>query len=139
MPDIAALFDRTGWVCTQPEANLWQSSFFTENEEEFDLYVMVVEDWVHFAVTPFLPPLPSAQAPRLHAPLLKLNQQLRLVHFALDGDGDVTLVADVAAQWLDLAVFAQILEAAVFYTDRLAGELWRMAADPAYFSPLVQE
>ncbi len=139
MSDIAALFDRAGWVCTQPEAALWQSSFFTESEEEFDLYVMVVEDWVHFAVTPFLPPLPSAQAPRLHAALLKLNQQMRLVRFALDGDGDVTLLADAAGQRLDAALFAEILDAFVFYTDRLAGELWRMAADPAYFSPLVQE
>ncbi|MFZ1770946.1 MAG: YbjN domain-containing protein [Caldilinea sp.] len=139
MPDIATLFDRCGWTYGMPEANLWQSTFFTENEEEFDLYVMMVEDWVHFAVTPFMPPIPVAQAPRLHAALLKLNQQMHSVRFALDSDGDVTLIADAAAQHLSAATFTQILEAIVFYTDRLATELWRMADDPTYFSPLVQE
>ena len=122
-----------------PEAGLWQSSFFTEREEEYDLYVMVVEDWVHFAVTPFLPPLPVAQAARIYAALLKLNQQMRSVRFALDGDSDVTLIADVAARQLDSTTFTELLETFVFYTDQLAGELWRMATDPAYFSPLVQE
>lgn len=139
MLDISNLFDRTGWACTTPEVGLWQSSFFTEREEEYDLYVMVVEDWVHFAVTPFLPPIPIAQAPRIHAALLKLNQQMRSVRFALDSDGDVTLLADIAARQLDSIAFIEILDAFVFYTDQLAGELWRMAADSTYFSPLVQE
>jgi hypothetical protein len=139
MPDIAAFFDRCGWAYAMPEANLWHSTFFTENEEEFDLYVMVVEDWVHFAVTPFIPPIPAAQTPRLYAALLKLNQQLHSVRFALDGDNDVTLIADAAAQSLDAATFTHTLEAIVFYTDRLATELWRMADEPTYFSPLVQE
>ena len=139
MLDIDSLFDCAGWACTTPEVGLWQSSFFTEREEEYDLYVMVVDDWVHFAVTPFLPPIPVTQAPRIHAALLKLNQQMRSVRFALDGDGDVTLLADTAARQLDSTAFTEILDAFVFYTDQVAGELWRMATDPTYFSPLVQE
>lgn len=139
MLDIGDLFDRAGWSYTTPEAGLWESNFFTEREEEYDLYVMVVEDWVHFAVTPFLPPIPVTQTARIHAALLKLNQQMRSVRFALDGDGDVTLLADIAARQLDSTVFIEILSAFVFYTDQLAGELWRMAADSTYFSPLVQE
>jgi|GEM_PF-929842 len=138
-PDISSLFERAGWAYTQPEPGLWQSSFFTEAEEEFDLYVMTVEDWVHFAVTPFLQPIPLAQQPRLHTALLKLNQQMRVVRFALDGEGDVTLIADIAARQLDSAAFVIVLDAIGFYTDQLAAELWRMAGDPTYFSPLVQE
>jgi len=64
---------------------------------------------------------------------------LHSVRFALDGDNDVTLIADAAAQSLDAATFTHTLEAIVFYTDRLATELWRMADEPTYFSPLVQE
>jgi hypothetical protein len=138
MPDIGKLFDRAGWACTMVEAGLWQSSFFTDREEEYDLYVMVVDDWVHFAVTPLLPPLPDAQAPRLHAALLTLNQQMRRAHFALDGEGDVTLIADIAARQLDDVAFAEILDALVFYTGHLAEELWRIATDPTYHSPFVR-
>lgn len=139
MLDIGKLFERAGWTCTMPDAGLWQSSFFSEREEEYDLYVMVVDDWVHFAVTPLLPPLPVTQTPRLYAALLRLNQQLRSAHFALDSEGDVTLIANMAARQLDDSAFAEILDALVFYTERLARELWRMATDPTHNSPLVQE
>ena len=139
MTDIAVLFDHYGWAYETPEDNLWRSTFFTENEEEFDLYVMLVEDWVHFAVTPFLPTIPPAQAPRLHTVLLKLNQQMRIVRFALDADGDASLIADAPVQLLGDVYFAQIVEAFVFYTERLSGELRRLATDGADASPLIQD
>lgn len=137
MVDISALFEHYGWSYVIPEPNLWQSAFFTERDEEFDLYVMVVEDWVYFAVAPFLPPAPPAQMQRVLTSMLKLNQQMRIVHFALDGDGDPALLADAPVRQLTDVYFALILEAFVFYTERLAGELGRMALDPGYFSPLV--
>ncbi|MBW7885233.1 MAG: YbjN domain-containing protein [Caldilineaceae bacterium] len=137
MTDIASFFDRYGWVYEELEPALWRSSFFTETEEEYDLYVMLVDDWVHFAVSPVLPPVAPEAVPRLHRTLLTLNQQLRLVSFALDGDGDVNLVASAPAQQISYHFFVQIVQAFVFYTDRLASELRRMATDPAYYSPLV--
>jgi len=131
MLDIAAFFDRYGWAYEMPDVNLWRSVFFTESEEEFDLYVMVVEDWVHFAVTPFLPPIPEAQAARVHTDMLKLNQQMRIVRFALDADNDAALIADVPAQHLSEIYFAQIVEAFVYYAERLSAELRRLAMDGA--------
>lgn len=139
MSDIGVFFHRFGWAYTAPEPNLWHSTFFTESEEEFDLYVMVVEDWAHFAVTPFLPPASAAQQARIHSALLRLNQQMRLVRFALDGDGDVSLIADAPLHRLNDAYFAQIMEAFVYYADRLAGELRRMLFDAHYASPLIRE
>ncbi len=139
MTDISALFDHFGWAYTTPESDLWQSAFFTESEEEFDLYVMVVEDWVHFAVTPFLPPIPEKQAARIHRTVLRLNQQMRFLRFALDDDGDLSLIADAPAAQLTGDLFAQIMEAFVYYADQLAGELRRMAFDDAYASSLIRE
>ncbi len=139
MSDIPTLFDRYGWAYETVDVNLWCSTFFTENEEEFDLYVLEFEDWVHFAVTPFLPPVPAAQAARLHTAMLRLNQQLCAVRFALDADGDVSLIADAPASQLTEALFATIVEAIVFYTERLSGELRRLANEPAYASPLIQD
>ncbi len=139
MSDIGVFFHRFGWAYTAPEPNLWHSTFFTESEEEFDLYVMVVEDWAHFSVTPFLPPASAAQQARIHSALLRLNQQMRLVRFALDGDGDVSLIADAPLHRLNDAYFAQIVEAFVYYADRLAGELRRMLFNADYASPLIRE
>ena len=136
MLDIARYFDHHGWSCESPEPGLWRSTFFTESEEEFDLYVMVVDDWVHFAVTPFLPPVAPDTAGRLNTVLLQLNQQMRIAHFALDGDGDVSLLAGAPADQLSDPHFSRILEALVLYADQLAGELRRVAADASYHSPL---
>jgi len=137
MLDIARHFDHHGWSYESPEPGLWRSTFFTESEEEFDLYVMVVDDWVHFAVTPFLPPVAPDAAAHLHTALLQLNQQMRIARFALDGDGDVSLLADAPADQLGDAHFSRIVETLVAYADQLAGELRRMAADAGYHSPLL--
>jgi hypothetical protein len=86
-----------------------------------------------------LPSAPAAQQARIHSALLRLNQQMRLVRFALDGDGDVSLIADAPLHRLNDAYFAQIVEAFVYYADRLAGELRRMLFDAHYASPLIRE
>lgn len=139
MTDIPAFLTRYGWSYEELEPGLWRTSFATENDEEFDLYLFTAEDWVHFAVSPFLPPLAEPDRPRLHAALLRINQNLHLARFALDEDGDVNLLADVPAQRLTFNAFAQVLELLVFYADRLAGELRRLATQPGYHSPLFDE
>lgn len=139
MSNIAALFDQHGWAYETLDDNLWRSTFFTENEEEFDLYVMAVEDWVHFAVMPFLPPIPEAQAARLHSAMLKFNQQMRIARFALDADGDALLIADAPAHRLNEGAFAQIIDTLVSYTEHLSIELRRLAADSAHASLLNQD
>lgn len=137
MLDIAGYFDRYGWSYESPEPGLWRSTFFTESEEEFDLYVMVVDDWVHFAVTPFLPPMEPDAAARLYPVLLQFNQQMRTARFALDSDGDVSLLADAPAEQLSDAHFGRIVATLVAYADQLAGELRRLVADAGYHSPLM--
>ena len=136
MTDIGTLFERLGWAYEELEPGMWRSAFSTEQEEDFDLYVLVAEDWVYFAVSPFLPPQASVDSARLQRSLLRLNQELHLARFALDSQGDVNLVADVPARLLHFPYFQQIVDMLVFYTGRLAGELRRVAADPEYHSPL---
>lgn len=138
MTDIGPLFDRLGWTHEEPEPGMWRSTFATEQEEDFDLYVLVAEDWVYFAVSPFLPAPPAGGTARLLRSLLRLNQELHLARFAVDGQGDVNLVADVPARLLHFPSFQQVIDLLVFYTGRLAGELRRVAADPEYHSPLFE-
>lgn len=137
MAIIAAYFQRGGWAAEELEPGVWRTTFATENEEDFDLYVLLAEDWVHFAVSPLLPVTGDRDPARLHAALLRLNQELRLARFAVDGDGDVNLLADLPLERISYAVFNAALELLVHYTNRLAGELRRTLADPHYHSPLL--
>ena len=130
--DIPALFDRYEWGYETVEAGIWRSSFADEQEEEFDLYVAAGEEWLHFAVSPLTPtPLPEC-TDKLTSLLLRLNQTARLVRFAVDGDGDVALQADLPMAALSFSLFAATLDALIHTTRELGGALARAATDPAY-------
>ena len=128
-------FERYGWAVEKPEPGIWRGSFATHRDDEFDLYVMVGEEWVHFAVSPLVAqPDPACQG-RLFAALLRLNQQMRLVYFAVDEEGDVNLLAELPRRGFSYAHFEAALDALTGYTDTLAHELQRTAHEPEYHSP----
>ncbi len=130
--DIPALFDRYEWGYETVEAGIWRSSFADDQDEEFDLYVAAGEDWLHFAVTPLTPvPAPECRE-KLTSLLLRLNQTVRLVRFAIDGDGDVTLLADLPMAGLSFTLFAATLDALIHYTRELGSMLARTATDPCF-------
>ena len=64
--------------------------------------------------------------------LLGLNQSVRLVRFATDGDGDVSLLADLPKADLSFTLFAATMDALIHYTRELAAPLGRTATDPRF-------
>jgi hypothetical protein len=135
--NLAAYFRRYAWAAEELDPDLWRASFFTDRELEFDLYVMLGEAWVHFAVSPFAPRPEPACLPRLAAGLLRLNQQIQLAYFALDEEGDVNLLATLPRHGFVYRHFELALDALVGYTERLAHDVSRLATDPNFFSPLI--
>ena len=130
--DIPTLFDRYEWGYETVEAGIWRSSFADDEDEEFDLYVAAGGEWLHFAVSPLTPaPIPECSQ-KLTSLLLRLNQSARLVRFAIDGDGDVTLQADLPMDALSFSLFAATLDALIHTTRELGGPLARTATDPSY-------
>jgi hypothetical protein len=134
---MAAFFARYEWVGDEVEPGVWRATFTTEDEDEFDLFVMVGEAWIHFAVTP----LARIDAPELACSLLgallRLNQQMRLVRVALDEDCDINLVADLPKAGFGYADFALVVDLLVQYTSALAREILRTLDDERYRSPLL--
>ena len=133
---IPEFFERYEWNCEEVEPGIWRAAFADEREAEYDLFVALAEDWLHFAVSP-LTPRPKVEClGSLHETLLRLNQGLRLVRLAIDDEGDVALLADLPVDDLRYAHFAAALDALTGYTRHLAGELGRTATQPGYHSPL---
>jgi len=130
--DIPALFDRYEWGFETVEAGIWRSTFADEQDEEFDLYVAEGEEWLHFAVTPLTPFPEPACRDKLTSLLLSLNQSVRLVRFATDSDGDVSLLADLPLAGLSFSLFAATMDALIHYTRELAAPLARTATDPRF-------
>ncbi len=130
--DIPALFDRYEWGFETVEDDIWRSTFADEQDEEFDLYVAAGEEYLHFAVTPLTPPPTPECRERLTSLLLNLNRSMRLVRFATDSDGDVSLLADLPLAALSFTLFAATMEALIHYTRELAAPLSRTATDPHF-------
>lgn len=139
MIEIAALFEQYEWAAEMVEPDIWRAIFTTERDAEFDLYVMLAEDAVRFAVTPFvMRPDPDSEA-RIGALLLKLSPQIPYAYFGTDDDGDIMLMADLPAGVLNYDTFALILDTLTQATNALAYEIGRVAHEPGYHSALLPE
>ena len=134
---IGEFFEQYEWRAEEVEPEVWRSTFTTESEDDFDLDVMVGEEWIHFAVSPVVHIGEAEQRPRLFGALLRLNQQMRLVRLGVDDEGDLNLVADAPRERFDFGDFALILDLLTDYTAALAYEVQRTVNDDSYFSPLL--
>lgn len=136
---IERCWEKAEWAYESPEPGIWRSTFATEREVDFDVYVMLGDGWVHFAVSPLVHGGDAAARVAYHAALLAANQRLRMARFAIDADGDTNLLADVPVDSFDCAVFERALELLVEYTNELAHELHRLAHEPNYRSPKLSD
>jgi hypothetical protein len=134
---ISDYFEQYEWAAEELEPGVWRSTFSSENEEEFDLYVMVVEEWIHFAVSPFVAMSDGLTRPHLLSALLRLNGRMRLVRLSVDDQGDLNLVADAPRARFDFGDFALIVDLLVAYASALHREIARSVANENYFSPLL--
>jgi hypothetical protein len=134
---ILAYFEQYEWAAEELEPGVWRSTFSSENDEEFDLYVMVAEEWIHFAVSPFVALGDGLTRPHLLSALLRLNQRMRLVRLGVDDQGDLNLVADVPLARFSFGDFALIVDLLVEYAGALHREIARSVANENYFSPLL--
>ncbi|MBP7963481.1 MAG: YbjN domain-containing protein [Caldilineaceae bacterium] len=134
---LSELFNDYDWHADELEPGIWRSSFATDAGGEFDLFVMAGEEWVHFAISPFTPRPVDGCRGRLFEALLILNQQMRLAHFGLDGDGDANLILDLPAAGFTFEQFTLAVDTLVHYTEELGGELVRLATEPGFHSAKV--
>ncbi len=134
MVAIGELFAAAEWECEEPEPGIWRATFATEREEDYDLYVMASEEWVHFAVSPLVRVAPGADTARLALALARTNQRLRLARLAIDDEGDVNLLADWPRARMTEEDFVRLVDTLAQTTDALAYELRRIAHEPGYYS-----
>lgn len=134
---VGEFFEQYEWAAEEVEPGVWRSTFTTESEEEFDLYVMVGEEWIHFAVSPLVTFGNAEDRPQLVAALLRLNQRLKMVRLGLDDEGDLNLVADAPLERFEFGDFALLVDLLAEYASGLAYEIQRSVDDERYFSPLL--
>ncbi len=133
--DVSGWFEAYEWSASEVEPGIWQASFATEWEEDFDLYTMLSDEWLRLIISPVIARPAEDAAPRIATTLLRINQSMQLARFALDDDGDVCLIVDLPVEDLAYATFAAAMDVLLVAVQTLARALARMAANPTYWPP----
>jgi hypothetical protein len=131
--DLQAFLDEYEWQMEELEPGFWHAVFSTEYEEDFDLFALFAEEWLHLSVTPFTPRPAGDGLSRLAPVLLRLNERLPLVRFTLDDDDDIALRCDLPIDALSNAIVAAAFDMLTAGTVIYARPLSRMVADPAFW------
>ena len=67
---------------------------------------------------------------KIYRHLLRLNRDIDLAKFCLDGDGDVVLTVELPRANLDYEEFADAIKALCHIADETYAELRKLARDP---------
>ena len=130
--DIQSYFDRCELTCEAVGQEIWHSAFATESDEQYDLFVMISDEWVHFGVSPFVSRPDASSLLRVYTSLLRLNQEMRFASFAVDSDGDINLICEWPRADFAFAQFARAVDLMTGYTQLLASDVRRLLTDPDF-------
>lgn len=121
--EIQACLEGDGWVLERLAEHTLRSRFRGASRV-FPLFVHVDELFVTFAVIPFVKIAREIdEAGALLHRLLRLNREVNLARFSLDGDGDVILSVEYKIADLDPSEVRDAVDVLSFYADKFHPEI----------------
>jgi hypothetical protein len=140
MDTIEAYFQQYGWSYKQMDDTHIVTGFDSEVTDVFTIYVTLAPNWVYFAIVPYIqaPTDPRCEQ-KLYKHLLRLCQEINLVKFAADADGDIVLAVELPRESLDYSEFADALNALSYYSDQNYAAIQSLATDPDALSGFEAE
>ena len=99
---IESYFAKYGWTFTRgTDAGTWNTGF-RGKVANFNMFVRATDFWMLFVVNPFAngPKDPAMQA-RLHAHILRCNDEMYVAKFCLNKDNNVILTVDMAFRTIE--------------------------------------
>lgn len=128
--DIPDFFKRYGWDYERRGADLFRTGF-QGDEHDYEIWLRISEPWVFFTINPFMnKPLEGEHSLEVVSLLLKVNEEINLAKFAIDGDGDLALSVELPSAGTGYTHFADALAALSHYADHYLPE-FRAAARQA--------
>lgn len=127
---IEQYFEQYGWNYERLEPNFWRTGFRGKHNN-FRIIFQMTQHWLYVAIAPYIrAPLAEElenRAPRLYYYLLRLNQDMNMVKFSVDEDGDVRLAAELPIENLDYSEFADAINLVAGYADDYYVEVLNLA------------
>jgi hypothetical protein len=127
---IDGYFEQYEWTYERSGEDVWLTGF-RGDVSSFRIFVKVTEHWVYFTIAPFVvAPSDEECTRRLNWHLLRLNRDINMAKFCLDGDGDVVLTVELPTESLDYSEFSDALGALSHYADDTYLEILNLAQAP---------
>lgn len=127
---IDGYFEQYEWTYERSNEDVWLTGF-RGDVSSFRIFVKVTEHWVYFTIAPFVvAPSGEESTHRLNWHLLRLNRDINMAKFCLDGDGDVVLTVELPTESLDYSEFSDALGALSHYADDTYLEILNLAQTP---------
>ena len=124
---IDGYFEQYEWTYERSGEDVWLTGF-RGDVSSFRIFVKVTEHWVYFTIAPFVvAPSDEESTHRLNWHLLRLNRDINMAKFCLDGDGDVVLTVELPTESLDYSEFSDALGALSHYADDTYLEILNLA------------
>jgi hypothetical protein len=127
---VESYFERYGWTFQQvSEASF--STVFRGDVSTFGIRIHIASDWAYFSIAPFVvAPQDATSQRKLYRHLLKLNYEMNMAKFTVDGDGDVILTVELPSENLDYSEFSDALGALAYYADDNYAQVFILAHVP---------
>ncbi len=138
--DIENYFDRYEWTFSRAKDEVWQTGF-RGKISSFRITISLTDNWVFFVINPFVvaPSQPENRL-KLYHHLLRLNHEINLAKFGIDGDGDVFLSVELPTEGFAYSHFEDALGALCHYSDAHYCDIFNLAhgehAETGYTSEL---
>ena len=120
--EIPAFFERYGWQYDRASHDLFRTGFIGDSGH-YDIWVRLTDDWIYFAISPFLAAKKEGAWRPSDAVLelvLRSNYELNMAKFAVDEDGDIALSVELPTEGFVYSHFSDALTALSHYADDYA-------------------
>jgi len=126
MQDVRNLFERHGVKYHELDEDTVLAGFQGDYEDLF-IGARLQDDWLTLTVPNYFPPVPDDRKLEVYEHLLELNARIHCVRFALDEEGQIMLMADVAGyKRLEYSAFADAIDALGFYANDVYPYLYKL-------------
>lgn len=128
---LGSFFETYGWKYERKDTTIFRTGFAGDTGH-YDVWLKVTEDWVYFAINPYVPRPAGGHGTDTLQAMLRANHELNLAKFAMDDDGDLLLAVELPNEGFCYAHFSDALTALAHYADDYRGRIEdAMAADAA--------
>lgn len=131
---IEEYFRQYSWSYTRSSENTWITGVRTA-VSSFRIFIRMSEHWIYFVINPFVvsPPNPEDRV-RVYYHILRLNLDMNMAKFGLDGDGDIFLAVELPTENFEYSHFADALNGISHHAERLYSEVFNLAHNPSIIS-----